>query len=296
MRLRNLSTLSIVTLFLLLTILTGCGSKRSQSTKKQIMVTMEPLRYFAEAIAGDSYKIISMVPDGSSPETYDPIPQQLIELAQCEAYIKIGYIGFEMSWMEKIKTNNKHLKIFDTSKGIDLIKDSAHEHHVNCNHPGGIEPHTWNSTKNAVVIASHIFEALCELNPTDKAIYQHRLDSVKQLIATTDQEVRHSLEHADSTFLIYHPALSYFARDYGLTQISIEENGKEPSPAQLKRLIERCREAKARVIFVQQEFDTRNAEVIAKEIGVEVVPINPLSYHWHDEMIHIAKALHHGEQ
>lgn len=276
-------------------VFSGCGGKTNQSTKKQLMVTMEPLRYFTEAIAGDSYKVISMVPDGSSPETYDPIPQQLIELAQCEGYIKIGYIGFEMSWMDKIIKNNPQLQIFDTSTNIDLIKDSEHEHHVNCNHPGGIEPHTWNSTQNAAIIADNIFKALSTLNPEQKSFYQHRLDSVKQLIATTDQALRRHLEGADSIFLIYHPALSYFARDYGLTQISIEENGKEPSPAQLKRLIERCREAKARVIFVQQEFDRRNAEVIAKEIGVEVVPINPLSYQWHEEMIKVAKALQHNE-
>ena len=275
--------------------LTACGNKTHKPTKTQIMVTMEPLRYFTEAIAGDTYKIISMVPDGNSPETYDPIPQQLIELAHCEAYIKIGYIGFEVTWMDKLTKNNPQLKVFDTSKGIDLIKDSEHEHHVNCNHPGGIEPHTWSSTKNATLIADNIFEALCTLNPTQKEFYQHRLDSVKQIIAVTDKEIRKYLVDADSTFLIYHPALSYFARDYGLTQISIEENGKEPSPAQLKKLIERCREAKARVVFVQQEFDTRNAEVIAKEIGVEVIPINPLSYQWHKEMVKVAKALQHEE-
>ncbi|MGL5272073.1 MAG: metal ABC transporter solute-binding protein, Zn/Mn family [Phocaeicola sp.] len=284
-----------VLLAMLVIALAACGTSKKQASKAQIMVTMEPLRYFTEAIAGETYKIISMVPDGNSPETYDPIPQQLIELAHCEAYIKIGYIGFEVSWMDKLTQNNPQLKVFDTSKGIDLIKDSEHEHHVNCNHPGGVEPHTWSSTKNAIIIADNIFEALCKLNPTQKEFYQHRLDSVKQLITVTDQEIRKHLVDADSTFLIYHPALSYFARDYGLTQISIEENGKEPSPAQLKKLIERCREAKAKVVFVQQEFDTRNAEVIAKEIGVEVVPINPLSYQWHEEMIRVAKALHHEQ-
>lgn len=293
MNMRFLPNTRLILLGSVLVLLTGCGKKTTQTTQKQIMVTMEPLRYFTEAIAGDSYKVISMVPDGNSPETYDPIPQQLIQLAQCEAYIKIGYIGFEMSWMDKIIQNNPHLKVFDTSKGVDLIKDSEHAHHVNCNHPGGIEPHTWNSTKNAAIIADRIFEALSTLNPAEKEGYQHRLDSIKQLITLTDQEIRNHLVEADSTFLIYHPALSYFARDYGLTQVSIEENGKEPSPGQLKQIIERCRQAKARVIFVQQEFDTRNAEVIAKEIGVEVVPINPLSYQWHEEMVKVAKSLQH---
>lgn len=102
---------------------------------------------------------------------------------------------------------------------------------------------------------------------------------------------RDRLQNADTTFLIYHPALSYFARDYGLKQISIEEGGKEPSPAHLKELIETCRRDNARVIFVQQEFDTRNARLIADELGVTVVPINPLSYEWREEMINVANAL-----
>ena len=107
----------------------------------------------------------------------------------------------------------------------------------------------------------------------------------------TDKEIRCLLQEADSTFLIYHPALSYFARDYDLKQISIEKDGKEPSPNQLKELIETCRKEKAHVIFVQQEFDKRNAQLIADELGVSVVSINPLSYDWNEEMLHVAKAL-----
>jgi zinc transport system substrate-binding protein len=91
--------------------------------------------------------------------------------------------------------------------------------------------------------------------------------------------------------MIYHPALSYFARDYGLHQISIEEGGKEPSPAHLKEIIEVCKTEKVRIVFIQPEFDRRNAEVMAKETGTRIVPINPLSYNWEEEMIKIAKEL-----
>ena len=114
---------------------------------------------------------------------------------------------------------------------------------------------------------------------------------MKQIFAQTDANIRLLLENADNTFLIYHPALSYFARDYGLKQICIEEDGKEPSPAQLKALIETCKKENANVIFVQQEFDMRNALLIAGELGVGVVPINPLSYDWQKEMINIARSL-----
>jgi zinc transport system substrate-binding protein len=231
-----------------------------------------------------------MVPQGSSPETYDPTPQQLVALNQSDAYLRIGHIGFEQAWMERIKANNPHIKVFDTSEGIDFIRGEGHWH-GNHFHQGGIEPHVWNSATNAILIVQNICKSLCQLDSINQNFYQERTDSLKQIIVQTDKKIRQLLQSADSTFLIYHPALSYFARDYGLKQISIEDNGKHPSPASLKTLIDTCRKEGVRVIFVQQEFDQHNAQLIASELGIEIVPINPLSYHWEKEMIRIAETL-----
>ena len=278
----------ILTLF----ILSGCGNTTQKSEKPILTVTLEPLRYFTEAIAGDNYEVLSMVPKGSSPESYDPTPQQLVNLSKSQAYFRIGYIGFEQAWMKKLEANCPNMKVYDTSKGIDLIRDKGHWHGDHF-HEGGVEPHVWNSTQNALIIADNIYQALCELDSTHQEDYQKRLDVLKQTIRQTDANVRTLVENADSTFLIYHPALSYFARDYGLKQVSIEEGGKEPSPAQLKALIETCRNENVHTIFVQQEFDQRNAQLIANELGVNIVSINPLSYDWVKEMIRIAEALKH---
>ena len=278
----------ILTLF----ILRGCGNTTQKSEKPILTVTLEPLRYFTEAIAGNNYEVVSMVPKGSSPKSYDPTPQQLVNLSKSQAYFRIGYIGFEQAWMKKLEANCPNMKVFDTSKGIDLIRDKGHWHGDHF-HEGGVEPHVWNSTQNALIIADNIYQALCELDSTHQEDYQKRLDVLKQTIRQTDANVRTLVEKADSTFLIYHPALSYFARDYGLKQVSIEEGGKEPSPAQLKALIETCRNENVHTIFVQQEFDQRNAQLIANELGVNIVSINPLSYDWVKEMIRIAEALKH---
>ena len=278
----------ILTLF----ILSACGNTTQKSEKSILTVTLEPLRYFTEAIAGDNYEIVSMVPKGSSPESYDPTPQQLVNLSKSQAYFRIGYIGFEQTWMKKLEANCPDMKVYDTSKGIDLIRDKGHWHGDHF-HDGGVEPHVWNSTQNALIIADNIYQALCELDSTHQEDYQKRLDVLKQTIRQTDANVRTLVENADSTFLIYHPALSYFARDYGLKQVSIEEGGKEPSPAQLKALIETCRNENVHTIFVQQEFDQRNAQLIANELGINIVSINPLSYDWVKEMIRIAEALKH---
>ncbi|MBQ8521667.1 MAG: zinc ABC transporter substrate-binding protein [Bacteroides sp.] len=277
-------------LFIVLACLNACKDTPAGDGKPTITVTLEPLRYFTEAIAGDEYRVVSMVPKGSSPETYDPTPQQLVEVDRSVAYLRIGYIGFEQAWMKKLQANSPRLKVFDTSRGVSLIRGKEHRHgdHV---HGGGVEPHIWNSCTNAAIIADNVCTALCEIDSARSETFRMRCDSLKQIIARTDNLVKELLQTADSTFLIYHPALSYFARDYGLKQISIEEEGKEPSPAQLKTLIETCRKEKANIIFVQQEFDMRNALLIAGELGVGVVPINPLNYDWQNEMLNTARSL-----
>ena len=131
------------------------------------------------------------------------------------------------------------------------------------------------------------------LDKPNEAYYLARYDSLCQRIQHTDSLIRRQLSapEAAKAFMIYHPALSYFARDYNLHQIPIEAGGKEPSPAHLKNLINSCKKEKVRIIFVQPEFDRRNADLIAQQTGTRVVAINPLSYDWEEEMMNTARAL-----
>lgn len=264
----------------------ACGSTSLKSDsggeRPVLTVTIEPLRYFTEAIAGTRFTVESIVPRGSSPETYDPTPSQLLALADSRAYLRIGYIGFEQVWMKRLMANAPDMPVFDTSKGIDLIVEDE-----------GPEPHIWTSAVNARVIAANVAMALCTLDSIHSSEYRHRCDSLITVINRTDSLCRSLLSgpDADRMFLIYHPSLSYFARDYGLRQLPIEEAGKEPTPARLKELLDCCQREKVNVIFVQPEFDRRNAEQIARQTGSRIVPINPLAYDWQDEMLHVARTL-----
>lgn len=287
---------------LLLLLLAACRQGEEKRTehsddKPIITVSIEPLRYFTEAIAGDHFNVVSMVPKGSSPETYDPTPTQLMSLSQSTAYLRIGFIGFEQMWMDRLTDNAPHLQVFDTSHGIDLIlQEGLHEepyadkpYHIH----SGPEPHVWNSPANARIIAANVFKALCVLDHPHRDEYLTRYDSLCTVIDRTDSLCREILAQpeADHAFMIYHPALSYFARDYDLLQLPIEAGGKEPSPAHLKELVELCKEEDIHVIFVQPEFDRRNAELIARQTGTRVADINPLAYDWEAEMLRTAKEL-----
>jgi zinc transport system substrate-binding protein len=287
----QIPALSLGLLLAVLLMATACGRRPtagSATSRPVITVTIEPQRYFVEAVAGERFTVVSMVPKGSSPETYDPTPQQLVNLGKSAAYLRIGYIGFEVAWFDKLCQNAPQMDQFDLSAGIRPIYE---RHEEDADHPVGIEPHIWMSAANAAVLVDNTQAALTALDGAHAAEFAARADSLKQVIAHTDSVVR-SLVPAGGAFLIYHPSLSYFARDYGLQQISIEEGGKEPSPAHLKALIEQSRTAQPKVIFVQPEFDVRNARTLAKDLDVHIVTVNPLSYDWADEMIRVAQALH----
>lgn len=286
MRFRNLILLMAGILMF-----SGCSTNK-KGDKPIISVTIEPLRYFTEAITGDKFEINSMVPKGSSPETYDPTPQQLVALSNSVAYVRIGYIGFELSWIDKIKENNPNLLFFDTSVGVDLIQAESHWHGDH-EHKGGIEPHIWNSTVNAKVIAQNILKAVQTIDPDNSEYYKENYTLLLESIKETESKIDAILvnDKIQKGFMIYHPALSYFARDYGLEQISIEEEGKEPTPSHLKGLINKALDQNIHTIFIQPEFDKKNAEVIAKQTNSQIVSIYPLAYEWHEEMIKIAQAL-----
>lgn len=293
----------ILTTLIALLLLSACGGK--QANEKIITVTIEPQRFFAEKIAGDKFKINCVVPSGQSPETYDPTPKQMVRVGKSLAYLQIGHIGFEQVWMRNIRENNPRLRIFDLSEGMDLLTNTeedhdhdgeeageAHHHH----HPGGVDPHIWNSITGAKTIALNTLNALIELDKENTAFYRENYNKLLTEIEQTGAEISQMLNPlSDRIFIIYHPALTYFANEFNLTQLCIEMDGKEPSPAQLKKLVETAREHHTKVVFIQQEFDKKNAELIAKETGCRLVTINPLDFNWDKEMIHIAKALADGQ-
>ncbi|MDR0748606.1 MAG: zinc ABC transporter substrate-binding protein [Tannerellaceae bacterium] len=289
---------SAIVLIVLLS-LSACNGK--QGDEKIISVTIEPQRYFAERIGGGRFTVHTVVPAGQSPETYDPTPRQMIRVSKSLAYLRIGYIGFEQAWMQSIQENNPEMKVFDLSEGIELIletdeEDEPGDHHHHGHHPGGIDPHIWNSVHGAKTIALNTLNAFLALDGEHTDDYLHNYARLMEEIDKTGAELSACISPlSNRTFIIYHPALTYFAREFNLTQLCIEMEGKEPSPAQLKKLVETSRLHQTKVVFIQQEFDRKNAELIAKETGCRLVAINPLSYNWSKEMIHIAKSLAAGE-
>lgn len=289
-----------ILLSLFLFFVVGCNSVKDDTPT--ISVTIEPQRFFVEKITGNNFKVNTIVPPGTSPESYDPTPSQMVALGKSLLYFKVGYLGFENAWGKTLEENNTNVKVVNTSNEIVLIEGDEHfieigehQHHDGHDHQG-VDPHIWSSPKSALIMAENILNALVEIDVENQKVYRDNFTTLRAEIIEVDKKITSLLENAPvKSFIIYHPALGYFARDYNLTQYSIEFEGKKPSPQQLKQMIDFAKKQGIKTIFVQKGFDMKNAESLAKEVGASIHSIDPLSYDWSDEMINIAQILSYNE-
>ena len=280
-------------LIILCVILAGCkgtpqkqadSGKASGTEKPAVTVTISPYKYFVDQIAQGKVDVNVMVSNGNNPETYEPYAQQMMELSKSALYLKVGSIGFEQTWMKKLQDNAPEMKVIDTSVGIKPAKT-----------PGGnIDPHVWMSCSNARIIASNILKALSELEPKNKAFFEKNYLSLLSIIDKRDSIIKEGFNKNPDLvrkFVIYHPILTYFARDYQLEQLAIEEEGREPSAAQLKSLIERARKEKIKFCLIQAEFANRNTTTFINESHTKPMDINPLQGDWNWAMQEAAAAV-----
>ncbi|MCG8411674.1 MAG: zinc ABC transporter substrate-binding protein [Bacteroidales bacterium] len=267
-------------------IFVACSSGETNNKKMQnIMVSILPQKYFVEKIVGDSFNVDVMIPPGASPVTYDPTPRQMRALSNSFVYFRIGHIEFEKSWIKKLKGVNASMDIIDLSKNATLIEpEHNHDHshtHNGHHHHHGVDPHIWLSPKEVKKQAKIIYDYLVKTKPEYKnqfeINYNQFSNEIKQLDAYMTSQLK---DYKGRKFLIFHPALTYIARDYGLQQISIEIDGKEPTPANIQKIISTAKNEKIKIVFAQKQFSISNAEIIAREIGGKVKRVDPLAYNW----------------
>lgn len=270
--------------------ITSCGSQSRNDNDRIITVSIAPFKYFVEAIAGNDFIVNIMVPAGSDPHVYEPVPEQIDKLRRSSGYISNGYLGFEMTWLEKFYETNRTMKKISLGDKIILI---VSEHHHKGEHVEGADPHYWVSPKCAVIMAASVKDFLISLNPSQSIKYNENY----QILLTKIQELDDKTQARFSSlkrksFMIYHPNFAYIARDYGLEEIPVEFEGKEPPPSRIKELIDHGRLDNVKTIFLQKEYDPKNAKAIAREIGADVIIVDPLSEDWLNSTSFILDAIY----
>ena len=263
----------------------GCGKAANPADKIGVVVTILPQVEFVENVGGEKVDVTVMVPLGAGPHTYEPLPSQMKALARAEMYAKVGSgVEFELVWLEKLLSTNKEIVVVDCSAGIQLIQMAGNHNHQDeqpeqeLDSHGAMDPHIWMSPLNAKIMVQNICDGLVQVDPGNRAFYERNRDAYLQELTELDQDVREGLSGVTNRrFMVYHPSFGYFAKEYNLTMLPIEEEGKEPTPAGIVHLIEQAKEDNIKVIFASPQFNPRSAEVIADEIGGSVVLIDSLA-------------------
>ncbi len=267
--------------------------------KTTVAVSVLPQQSITQAIGGDKINVILMVKPGASPHSYEPKPTQMMALSLAKLYLSIG-VEFEQAWLPKFKAQNPGMKIIDSSMGIKRIDMVAHhdedKHHGDDHHEeehGGKDPHVWTSPANVKLIATNTLRALIQVDPVNKAYYVTNYRKLVHKIVMTDRQIRSILKNTprDAKFMVFHPAWGYFAKSYGLIQVPIEVEGKEPKPSALGKLIKEAKAQHIRAIFTQPEFSDKSARMIASQLHISVIKASPLAADWSANLIGLAQAI-----
>ncbi len=252
-----------------------------------VFVSIVPQKYFVQQIGQDHVDVQVMVQPGASPATYEPKPKQMAALSQAQIYFSIG-VPFEKAWLAKFAAANPQMEMVPTDHGIQKLRMKSHLHDKDeqggsedHHHEGAPDPHIWTSPPLVMKQARMIVAALEKAAPSHRAAFQANYHAFIAKVEDLDQELRDLFANKQgSRFMVFHPAWGYYAHTYGLTQIPVEIEGKAPKPAQVKQLVEFARRNGIKVIFAQPQFSSKSAQLIAKEIGGQVVFADPLAADW----------------
>ncbi|HRD55542.1 MAG TPA: zinc ABC transporter substrate-binding protein [Parachlamydiaceae bacterium] len=264
----------------------GLSAEQKDSRSHNVLVTVAPHRFFVEKIAGDTVKVQLMVPAGASAHTFEPTPKETIAASYADIWFRIGE-SFEDKAIKALKSHNQRLDVVDLRENLDLISDPTH---VCMHHKGCMDLHFWLSPKMAKIQAKTMAKALSKMYPEHAALYAERLKSFEKELDEIDVQIHDLLKGLKTrTIMVSHPAYGYFARDYGLSQFSIEFEGKDPTPKLLTKILNEARKENIKTIFIQPQYNSKGALLIAKEIGAKTVSLDPYSENYFESLLTIAK-------
>jgi len=270
---RTISVLALLLILGLPVFAISCGQEEEASEKIGVTVSILPLADFVENVGGEKVNVSVMVPPGASPHVYGPTPSRMAALAGARMYAKVGSgVEFELVWMDKLVAINAEMLVVDCSKGI-AVQEMAGEHEH-----GGMDPHIWMSPLNVKIMVRNICDGLVQVDPGSRAFYEKNRDAYLRELTRLDRDIRDGFSGVTNRrFMTYHPAFGYFAKEYNLTMLPIEVEGKEPRGKSIAHLIEQAKSHNIKVIFASPQFNPQSVEVIAKAIGGRVVFIDSLA-------------------
>ncbi len=271
---KNIYTLK-ATLLLILSLLISSCHTTPREREDVIYVSIAPIKYIVEGIVGSDFDIRVMVPAGGSPETFEPTPKQYIALNEAQAVMSTGLIDFETSLLDQLEDKSR---LVNLSEGVEVLAGTcSHNHADGHHHHHGVDPHIWTSPKELQRMAKNCYSAINKIFP-DSLHYTDNYQALESSLIELDEQISEAIERsAIKSFVIHHPAYTYFARDYNIEQVAIEDDGKDPSTRRIGEIIERARREGVHQILYQNQFPSSVVDVIALDAEAEAVAVDPLS-------------------
>jgi zinc transport system substrate-binding protein len=235
----------------------------TEDNRPIVFTSIIPLQSFVERIGGPRVAVKVFVEQGQAPETYEPQMTKMVQFADAKLFLGIG-LPFEKAWIGKLQKINPTMQFVDVQSGSDKTRQD--------------DPHLWSSPRRVIEMTRVIRDALIALDPSGATDFIKGQKGLEADLIVLDKEISEQLKpYSGRHFLVFHAAWGHFADDYGLVQLVIEDAGKEIGPKGLIDLMDLAKKLGIKTIFTQKQFSTRQAEVIARKIGAEVVISDPLA-------------------
>lgn len=285
-----------VFLFLIALCFGGCQPASPSLKEKTILVSISPYAFFVHRIAGNDLPITTLVPEGANPHIYEPKPKEVETVRGATIWIRLGE-SFDQKVFKVIQEQNPKMRIADVTQGIHLLSacevdDPSHKHHHCHGHDDGQDIHIWLSPKLAKVQAATITKTLTDTFPENSQLYEKNLNAFIAELDLLDQEISTLLAPMKgAAILVSHPAFAYFCQDYGLVQLSVEMEGKEPLPQQVTHLLEEARRHQVATVILEPQYSNKGAELIAQELGVPTATVDPYAEDYLDNLRAIAQII-----
>lgn len=248
----------------------GCSRTNLPKGKMIVAASIPPLADFAKQVGGKYVDVTLLVGPGQSPHTYQIQPDQMRMLSEASVLVLNG-VNLEF-WADKAidAANNPKLIVVKTADGLPTIDESDH---------GGGNPHVWLNPIYAIHQVEMIRDAYIKADPKHAVQYKTNANAYINKLKQLDKDIRAEVKtFKQKQFVAFHSAWVYFAREYGLKQAAVieESPGKEPTPVQIKHVVDTIKRIKAKAIFAEPQFSPKAAEVIASETGAKVLFLDPL--------------------
>lgn len=265
--------IKIISVFCLLLVLcgslVGCNSESTKNDSKiKVAVSIIPEETFVKWVAGDLVSVITLIPNGASPENYEPTAKQMANFENSLLYFSIGVPTEEANILPRVSKNTKTVSLAEQVSAVYPDLKVGNER----------DPHIWLSPKRVIVMLKAIANELSLLTPENKLTYTENAEKYINKLELLDSQLRNELNSVEKRkFIAFHPAFAYFADDYSLEMYALEEHGKEVTPKHIEEMVDFAKAEGITAVFYQAETDSHQAKAFAENIGGKTVLLSPLS-------------------